>query len=216
MIEDAPKLVDFIADESRAHFEALQALLDGRGPRVRDQPAAGARPRLLQPHGVRVGPPSGASARRARSPAAAATTACSSCSAASPARVRLRHRHRAHDPAAAGGAARPRSAAPLAYVVHAGDARGAARAPRRRDAARRTATRSSCNAGGGSFKSQMKKADASGARFALIIGDDEAATRHGRRQAAARRPASRSPSPVARRAGTARRARAMNALNTKD
>ncbi|GAO35554.1 histidyl-tRNA synthetase [Sulfuricella sp. T08] len=28
--------------------------------------------------------------------------------------------------------------------------------------------------GGGSFKSQMKKADASGARYALIIGDDEA------------------------------------------
>ena len=31
------------------------------------------------------------------------------------------------------------------------------------------------NAGGGSFKSQMKKADASGARFALLIGADEAA-----------------------------------------
>ncbi len=29
--------------------------------------------------------------------------------------------------------------------------------------------------GGGSFKSQMKKADASGARYALVIGDDEAA-----------------------------------------
>jgi histidyl-tRNA synthetase len=29
--------------------------------------------------------------------------------------------------------------------------------------------------GGGSFKSQMKRADASGARFAVIIGDDEAA-----------------------------------------
>ena len=28
--------------------------------------------------------------------------------------------------------------------------------------------------GGGSFKSQMKKADSSGARFAVIIGDDEA------------------------------------------
>ena len=28
--------------------------------------------------------------------------------------------------------------------------------------------------GGGSFKSQMKKADASGARYAAIIGDDEA------------------------------------------
>ena len=30
------------------------------------------------------------------------------------------------------------------------------------------------HAGGGSFKAQMKKADASGARFALILGDDEA------------------------------------------
>jgi histidyl-tRNA synthetase len=29
------------------------------------------------------------------------------------------------------------------------------------------------NAGGGSFKSQMKRADASGARYALIAGDDE-------------------------------------------
>ncbi|MHB1099199.1 MAG: His/Gly/Thr/Pro-type tRNA ligase C-terminal domain-containing protein, partial [Burkholderiales bacterium] len=28
--------------------------------------------------------------------------------------------------------------------------------------------------GGGSFKSQMKKADASGSRFAAIVGDDEA------------------------------------------
>lgn len=31
------------------------------------------------------------------------------------------------------------------------------------------------NAGGGSFKSQMKRADRSGARFAAILGDDEAA-----------------------------------------
>jgi len=31
------------------------------------------------------------------------------------------------------------------------------------------------NAGGGSFKSQMKKADRSGARFAAILGDDEVA-----------------------------------------
>jgi histidyl-tRNA synthetase len=28
--------------------------------------------------------------------------------------------------------------------------------------------------GGGGFKSQVRKADASGARFAVIIGDDEA------------------------------------------
>ena len=32
------------------------------------------------------------------------------------------------------------------------------------------------HAGGGSFKSQMKKADRSGARFAAILGDDEAAS----------------------------------------
>jgi histidyl-tRNA synthetase len=30
---------------------------------------------------------------------------------------------------------------------------------------------------GGSFKSQMKKADASGARYAVIIGDDEVASK---------------------------------------
>ena len=29
------------------------------------------------------------------------------------------------------------------------------------------------HAGGGGFKSQMKRADASGARFAVIIGEDE-------------------------------------------
>jgi histidyl-tRNA synthetase len=64
--------------------------------------------------------------------------------------------------------------APLAYVVHAGDA--AAKLARRvgetlRDAGRAIVV----NAGGGSFKSQMKKADASGAAYALIIGDDEVA-----------------------------------------
>jgi histidyl-tRNA synthetase len=31
--------------------------------------------------------------------------------------------------------------------------------------------------GGGSFKSQMRKADASGARYAVIIGDEEAQAR---------------------------------------
>ena len=35
--------------------------------------------------------------------------------------------------------------------------------------------RSSCIAAAASFKSQMKKADASGARYAVIVGDDEAA-----------------------------------------
>lgn len=61
-----------------------------------------------------------------------------------------------------------------AYIVHAGD--GAEALANRlgetlRDAGLAVAT----HAGGGSFKSQMKKADASGARHALIIGDNEVA-----------------------------------------
>jgi histidyl-tRNA synthetase len=61
-----------------------------------------------------------------------------------------------------------------AYVIHVG---GQARklalavAEMLRDAGLSIAV----NAGGGSFKAQMKRADVSGARFALIIGEDEAA-----------------------------------------
>lgn len=59
------------------------------------------------------------------------------------------------------------------FVVHAGEAGEAAAwtvAESWRDAGRNVLLGS-----GGSFKSQMKKADASGARHALIIGDDEVA-----------------------------------------
>ena len=65
------------------------------------------------------------------------------------------------------------SDAPDAYLVHAGDAAtklALAVAEQLRDAGLAIVV----NAGGGSFKSQMKRADASGARFALIVGDDEA------------------------------------------
>jgi histidyl-tRNA synthetase len=61
-----------------------------------------------------------------------------------------------------------------AYVVHVGaEARRLALAVAEmlRDAGLSIAV----NAGGGSFKAQMKKADVSGARFALIVGEDEAA-----------------------------------------
>jgi histidyl-tRNA synthetase len=73
--------------------------------------------------------------------------------------------------AAAGRAA---ADAPLAYVVHSG-ADGAALAQRVAEALRDAGEAVVVNAGGGSFKSQMKRADASGARFALIIGEEEAA-----------------------------------------
>ncbi len=64
-------------------------------------------------------------------------------------------------------------AVPDAYIVRQGEAAvpwGEQVAERLRDAG--LAVLLHC--GGGSFKSQMKKADASGARYAVILGDDEA------------------------------------------
>jgi len=65
--------------------------------------------------------------------------------------------------------------APHAYLIHYGDA-AALHAPvvaeRMRDAALRVVQ----HCGGGSIKSQMKRADASGARFAVILADDEIAS----------------------------------------
>ena len=59
------------------------------------------------------------------------------------------------------------------YVVHQGDA-ASRMAPRVAEGLRDQGINVLFNCGGGSFKSQMKKADASGAMFAVIIGDDEA------------------------------------------
>ena len=63
---------------------------------------------------------------------------------------------------------------PDAYIVHAGDA-AEAFAWKVASALRGEGLAAVLHCGGGSFKSQMKKADASRARFALIVGDDEAA-----------------------------------------
>ena len=65
-------------------------------------------------------------------------------------------------------------AAPDAYIVHVGSAAAElalATAERLRDAGLAIVV----NAGGGNFKAQLKRADASGARWALIVGEDEAA-----------------------------------------
>jgi histidyl-tRNA synthetase len=69
---------------------------------------------------------------------------------------------------------KPGAYAPDVYLVHAGETAAAwawqvARRLREQDIA------VAMHAGGGSFKSQMKKADASGARYAVVIGDNEAA-----------------------------------------
>jgi histidyl-tRNA synthetase len=62
---------------------------------------------------------------------------------------------------------------PDAYVVNVGEAAGRF-ALAAAEALRDEGLRVVVHGGGGSFKSQMKKADASGARYAVIIGDDEA------------------------------------------
>ncbi|MDP2784016.1 MAG: histidine--tRNA ligase [Sulfurimicrobium sp.] len=60
-----------------------------------------------------------------------------------------------------------------AYVVHQGEAANRF-ALQVAETLREQGLHAILHCGGGSFKSQMKKADASGARFAVIIGDDEA------------------------------------------
>jgi histidyl-tRNA synthetase len=64
--------------------------------------------------------------------------------------------------------------APDVYLVYQGEA-AARLAPRVAERLRDQGFDVLFHCGGGGFKSQMKKADASGAAFAVIIGDDEAA-----------------------------------------
>ena len=64
--------------------------------------------------------------------------------------------------------------APDVYLVHAGEA-AASWAWRVASSLRDAGVDVAMHAGGGSFKSQMKKADGSGARYAVVIGDNEAA-----------------------------------------
>ncbi|WP_432721062.1 histidine--tRNA ligase [Jeongeupia wiesaeckerbachi] len=65
-------------------------------------------------------------------------------------------------------------AVPDVYLVHSGDAASQAAFRVAREL-REAGLKVVLHAGGGSFKSQFKKADASGARFAVVIGDEEAA-----------------------------------------
>jgi len=70
----------------------------------------------------------------------------------------------------------PAAERPQAYLVSVGERTEALAlqvAERLRDAW--PALRLQFNLGGGNFKAQFKRADKSGARFALVLGDDEAA-----------------------------------------
>jgi histidyl-tRNA synthetase len=172
IIADAPRLLDRLGDAAREHFEALQRLLAEHGiaytlnPRlvrgldyynrtvfewVTDRLGAqgavaggGRYDGLFEQLGGRPAPATGFAIGVERMI------------------LLLAHTRDA------------REDAPLAYVLHGGDA-AATLARRVAEALRDAGNAVVVNAGGGSFKSQMKRADASGARYALIVGDDEAA-----------------------------------------
>jgi histidyl-tRNA synthetase len=173
MIEDAPRLVDVIGDESRAHFESLQRMLADAGL------AYVVNPRLVRGldyynrtvfEWVATGDELGAQGTVAGGGrydylfemlGGKRNFACGFAIGIERMVLLL------------AAARAPTRAAPLAYVVHDGaDAGLIARnvAERLRDGGMSIVV----NAGGGSMKSQMKRADASGARYALIIGQDEA------------------------------------------
>lgn len=174
LLEAAPKLVDFIADKSLAHFAALQTMLgDARVAfRINPRLVRGldyynrtvfewvATSDALGGQGTVAG--GGRYDNLFELLGGERNFACGFAIGIERMILLLQ----------AGGAQAAPS--PLAYVVHAGDAAAPlARsiAETLRDAGHAVVV----NAGGGSFKSQMKKADASGARFALVIGDDEVA-----------------------------------------
>ncbi|MFA7096476.1 MAG: histidine--tRNA ligase [Gammaproteobacteria bacterium] len=177
LIEGAPRLLDYLDDESRAHFEALQALLEGAGipyevnPRlvrgldyycktvfewVTDQLGAqgtvcagGRYDGLVEQLGGKATPAAGFAMGLER------LVAMMELSGVAPADQR-----------------------PHAYFVMAGQAaehQGMILAERLRTAC--PGLRLLVNCGGGGFKSQMKRADRSGADFALILGDDEVVQR---------------------------------------
>ncbi len=169
----APRLMDELGDEARAHFEGVQALLAASGiaydvnPRlvrgldyynrtvfewVTDQLGAqgtvcagGRYDGLVEQLGGKPAPAAGFAMGIERLLALMETAG-----------------------------SLPPSPAPDAYIVHAGTA-AEAHAWRVAGALRGAGLAAVLHCGGGSFKSQMKNADASRARYAVIIGDDEAA-----------------------------------------
>ena len=174
LLEAAPKLIDFIEDKSLAHFDTLQAMLRDAGLDF------AINPRLVRGldyynrtvfEWVATGDTLGAQGTVAGGGrydslfellGGGPNFACGFAIGVERMILLLK---------ASGMVS---AASPLAYVVHAGaDAEAAAR--RLGETLRDDGHAIVVNAGGGSFKSQMKKADASGARFALIIGENEAA-----------------------------------------
>jgi len=173
LVEAAPKLAGYLDDAAREHFTVLQALLDAAGigfvvdPRLvrgfdyynrtvfewittrlgsQGTIAGGGRyDGLIEQLGGKVAPACGFAMGVERI-------------------VLLMKEYQFVAPA------RPADA----YIVHVGDGT-AAQALRLAESLRDAGLMVLMHAGGGNIKTQMKKADASGARFAIIIGPEELA-----------------------------------------
>lgn len=174
MIEAAPKLIDAVGRDSRANFEAVQAGLDAAGIPFSINPRL---VRGLDYYNLTVfewvsdrlgaqsavcsgGRYDGLCEQLGGKP----TPGCGFGVGVERTLLLLEAHHTGQP------------TAPDAYLVHQGaQAAGFAflAAERLRDCGLTVIY----DCGGGSFKSQMKKADASGARHAVIVGDDEAQTR---------------------------------------
>ncbi len=172
LIAGAPRLLDQLGGASRAHFDGLQQLLDDHGV------AFEVNPRLVRGLDYynrtvfewmtdRLGAQGtvggggrydGLFAQLGGKP----TTACGFGIGIERVILLLELARQAAD------------CAPDAYVVHVG-APAAKLARTVAESLRDAGLAIVVNAGEGSFKAQMKRADASGARYAIIVGDDEAA-----------------------------------------
>ena len=175
LIADAPVMIDYLDDASRAHFDGLKAMLDAAGIAYEVNPrlvrgldyynltvfewvtdalgsqgavcAGGRYDGLVEKLGGRATPAIGWAMGMER--LIALYEAC-------------------------GG--QPVVAAPDVYVVAVGDSAFNAALPLAEALRDRLPGASvEMNLGGGSFKSQLKRADKSGAPYAVILGDDEVA-----------------------------------------
>ena len=188
VIEAAPRDAPTTSSEAAAaHFErgAGAGSTRSASPSTHRAPA-GARPRLLHAHHLRVRRPRRSTRPRTRSAAAAATTAWS--------RRWAGRRRRASASASASSAccwpatpracSRRRTSAVDVFVVDTTGGDQAALASR--SELRSAGLRADRRFDGRSMKAQMKAADRSGARLALIVGADELAAGTGDRARPAR------------------------------
>ncbi|PNE03824.1 histidyl-tRNA synthetase [Alcanivorax sp. MD8A] len=174
VLEGAPQLADYLNEDARAHFESLKALLDANGIAYKVNPYL---VRGLDYYGKTV-------FEWVTDALGAQGTVCAG------GRYDGLVAQLGGKPTPAVGFAmgverlillieqnRPELSAPVdVYVMAMGDvlAPTMALSEQLRDALPDRAVQLHC--GGGSFKSQMKKADRSGAAIALIIGEDELAS----------------------------------------